>query len=120
MRLVVLFASMAILAGSASADAKPRPATKTEIEAIRESLQTQLKDADSAKFRDAVANNSVKEVRDICGDINAKNSYGAYGGFVRFYSIVAMQTDGKTVAIMTVIDSEDSTLASDMCAKKGM
>jgi len=53
---------------------------------FRELVKYQLKDANSAEFR----NEAVYPVpnRDgvfiMCGEVNAKNSYGAYTGFKRF------------------------------------
>lgn len=41
-----------------------------------------LKDPDSAKFRGLV---SYPDKDLVCGEINGKNSYGAYSGFVDFY-----------------------------------
>jgi len=46
-----------------------------------------LKDPDSAKFRNVVAIRGV-----VCGEINAKNSMGGYVGFRRFISL-----DGEAV-----------------------
>lgn len=45
-----------------------------------------LKDPESAKFRDIGIYKSTtgKGGVSVCGEINAKNSYGAYGGFRRF------------------------------------
>ncbi len=44
-----------------------------------------LKDPDSAKFRE-IKINEFNGGSVICGQINAKNSYGAYTGFKRFYA----------------------------------
>ena len=50
-------------------------------EEAREGLATTLKDADSAKFRNLRKDTFGK----ICGQVNSKNSYGAYAGFTHFY-----------------------------------
>lgn len=42
---------------------------------VRSYVRTTLKDGDSAKFR-----NQYK----MCGEVNAKNSFGAYTGFTKF------------------------------------
>lgn len=47
----------------------------------RQALLESLKDADSAKFRGEFLTGDY-----LCGEVNAKNSYGAYPGFVRFIS----------------------------------
>lgn len=45
----------------------------------REALSTVLKDSASAEFR------NLRRVGDIlCGEVNAKNSYGAFAGFSKF------------------------------------
>ena len=41
----------------------------------KKAVESQLKDPDSAKFQN---------LDGICGEVNAKNSFGAYGGFKKF------------------------------------
>lgn len=48
---------------------------------VREILQSALKDAESAKLRKL----RRTATGDICGEVNAKNSYGAYSGFEPFF-----------------------------------
>ncbi len=58
----------------------------SEREAVRQalhSLAAGLKDPDSAKFRN-VAIKKYEGLRIVCGEVNAKNSYGAYVGFKKF------------------------------------
>lgn len=43
---------------------------------VEKLVKEQLKDPDSAQFKD---------VKGKCGEVNAKNSYGGYTGFKRFY-----------------------------------
>ncbi len=47
-----------------------------------EHLADKLKDAESAKFRNLKSHGGA-----LCGDVNSKNSYGAYTGFSRFIII---------------------------------
>jgi hypothetical protein len=42
-----------------------------------------LKDSDSAKFRNGFTT-TKKEEKIFCGEVNAKNEYGAYGGFKKY------------------------------------
>ena len=63
-----------------------------------------MKDPDSAQFR-AVRIKRAGNIRYICGEINAKNSYGGYVGYSRFLS------DGDQV---TVMDGEDSTFVLEL------
>lgn len=58
----------------------------SEREAVRQALRNLaggLKDPDSAKFRN-VAIKRYEGLRIVCGEVNAKNSYGAYTGFKKF------------------------------------
>ena len=53
----------------------------------KENIQRQLKDPESAQFRDVkVVINTLNE-KAVCGEVNAKNSYGGYTGFKPFYTI---------------------------------
>lgn|SRR5574337_446890 len=75
-----------------------------------------LKDPDSAKFRDVGIYKSTtgKGGVSVCGQINAKNSYGAYNGFRGF-----MVAEG-----FALIEGEDrqglnyEDLAPNLCYKK--
>ncbi|WP_051531718.1 hypothetical protein [Sphingomonas sp. URHD0057] len=63
-------------------------------------VKAELKDADSAKFRDL---RPMDGKGGVCGWVNAKNSYGGYIGFSVFY----FSSDGK-VAILPPDVSEPS------------
>lgn len=47
----------------------------------RAPMLSMLKDPESAQFRDEYIMG-----RNLCGQVNSKNSYGAYAGFTRFIS----------------------------------
>lgn len=58
-------------------------ASGARIERAEEKVKERLKDPESARFR----NETVREDRDetiVCGEVNAKNSFGGYTGFVPF------------------------------------
>ena len=75
------------------------PAVEREA---REALQDVLKDAESAKLR-----NVKREFGgSICGEVNAKNGFGAYGGFKPFYI-----SEGKA----RVDDDDIFNLAARIC-----
>lgn len=85
-----------------------RNATATEIGWIRAALQTQLKDADSAKFKQMViVSSKVGEDEDyiVCGLINAKNSYGAYAGYS---AINASLSAKRRVAYDVTVETENT------------
>lgn len=48
---------------------------QAEIKVTEDKVKYYLKDGDSGKFRNVIKN---------CGEVNAKNSWGAYSGFTRF------------------------------------
>lgn len=53
-------------------------------------VKDRLKDPSSAKFRNMhFKQNRVegKVLAAVCGEVNSKNSFGAYAGFVRFISV---------------------------------
>lgn len=107
----------AAMAGIAAAEAAPksRPATPKEIALIRSFLDDVLKDADSAKFKDVVIwlKPGAEPVHSICGQINSKNSYGAYGGYKTFFG--ALVPDKKEP--MALVISMDE-VADAMCEKE--
>lgn len=53
------------------------------IEKVKSVASRDLKDPDSAKFR-AVSINRSGGAFVVCGELNAKNSYGGYVGYERF------------------------------------
>jgi hypothetical protein len=52
----------------------------------KEIIASTFKDPDSVKFKNLRISNDGYW---ICGEVNAKNSYGGYGGFRRFYALWA-------------------------------
>lgn len=50
-----------------------------------------LKDPSSAQFRNLEVRKAGKSMA-VCGEINAKNSYGGYVGFVKFYVLAGSAT----------------------------
>jgi hypothetical protein len=61
------------------------------VEQAKESVRAQLKDADSAEFR-GVAVREYKGAPLVCGEVNAKNSFGGYGGYQQFVFAGSMGT----------------------------
>lgn len=71
----------------------PAVAQEAELKAI---VLGTLKDPDSAQFRNLRV---VSGGAALCGEVNAKNSYGGYNGFKSFVADsegVAWQGDGST------------------------
>lgn len=68
--------------------AGPSIATQGSAGIVKKLAADQLRDPSSAQFRN-VARHGIF----VCGEINGKNGYGAYNGFVRFYG----DKDGVTI-----------------------
>jgi hypothetical protein len=69
-------------------------------------LKMLLKDPGSMEVRNIrMVNNNARGVRTMCGEVNAKNSYGGYTGFSNFYvffadTIIAVISDGSKIEEM--------------------
>ena len=56
------------------------------ITAAREALVRDFKDPASAQFRETKVTRDSEGIPFWCGEVNGKNSYGAYTGFKRFFA----------------------------------
>lgn len=76
-------------AATESEEAQRRAYFVAEVDRFKAALTANFKDPTSAQFRNVVAYGSPKPLRIsyLCGQINGKNSYGAYIGFKRFFMI---------------------------------
>lgn len=84
---LIALAALTVLAPASSAQTGlPAAATHTDdaalIQAGQNAAAHDLKDPDSAKFRDTEINGAH-----VCGEINATNSFGAYVGYRPFYAV---------------------------------
>lgn len=93
---------------SVSAFAASASASKEDIQGLKSAMEDRLKDADSAKFKDVrIAANGT-----VCGQVNAKNSYGAFAGFTPF---IALKLAAGKFAVVGI-----SPEAAQVCADKGI
>ena len=74
----------------------PEPPSAAQQDALwmikaEESVKARLKDAGSAQFR-SVAIRQYKGAPLVCGEVNAKNSFGGYGGYQKFIFAGSMGT----------------------------
>jgi hypothetical protein len=67
------------------------------IDLNKDQVKERLKDPDSAQFRDVFVSNTGG-LPVVCGEVNAKNSFGGYGGFQRFISAGTLQLVAKDMA----------------------
>lgn len=100
MRKLLTIPLIALLAGCASppravsvaetkAPEEPRfkvPITSEQEQIAKAAVAGMLKDPESARFQGIYGMQRAghPEVTSICGEVNAKNSYGGYAGFSRF------------------------------------
>lgn len=65
---------------------KVTKADQRDFNIMIEGIKSDLKDPDSAKFRNVFIS-MYKGKPTLCGELNAKNSFGAYTGYKRFLMI---------------------------------
>jgi hypothetical protein len=95
-----------------------QPAGLTRVE-LSSSVQAQaekgvkekLKDPNSAQFSNLRAYQKDAHMIAVCGDVNAKNSYGGYVGATPFISYVqtAQRSDGSTAYLIGIASLAGST-----------
>lgn len=104
----LVFASFAVCA-----DVMP----KLDEKLLRKEM-TQLKDPESAQFRDVKFKKAPESGSwHMCGYVNAKNAFGGYVGFSRFYGNLFVKKGSPHYYI--VVSVEDA-VANSMCSKEGL
>lgn len=114
MRSILMALAAAAVSVSALAQSEPE---FNEVE-LKAAFESHLKDADSAKFRmikHGVPDGS-SSARDLCGEVNSKNSYGAYSGYEPFLALTAKSQSGKAIYMTIII----GVAADVMCRKAGL
>jgi hypothetical protein len=109
-----LILAVAVLVPSFS-DSKTTLATMY-VKKLQVAIVEKLKDPDSAKFR----NIRLVDGRDAktpgegiyCGEVNAKNEFGGYVGFMPF--IAAIVGDGVFV-IQLAVDAKEKSMVETLC-----
>jgi len=109
--LISVVCFLLVMVGNACAATNDRAV----IEAAKKAISVQLKDPYSAKFEGIY----VKSMEDgspiVCGTVNAKNSYGAYGGMKEFYyaggraSIVANRRTSAGIIFQVMCEENTRT-----------
>ena len=113
MRLVFALAGLVLFSSVAIAQAAP----ELDEKLLQAAFQGELKDADSAKFR-ALRYKPEKEagVWAMCGEVNAKNSYGGYAGFAPFLALVLKKEQGP----LTYVPMGTGDAVGDVCTAAGL
>lgn len=90
-----LFAALSIVFSVSALAATP---PKLNEKLLREAMQSDLKDSDSAKFRSVrYLPGDAGGLWQMCGEVNAKNSFGGYVGFTRFYGLVVKNSKSPPI-----------------------
>lgn len=109
-RFTALLIASALIAPQAFAQVAP----KVDEKKLREALEDHLKDSESARFRGFRQSKPENGVWTLCGEVNAKNSYGAYSGFEPF--LVIAGKEGKAPIAYVAIGVGESS--GQLCAEK--
>lgn len=121
-----LILGVALAAMVCTAAAAPRPATDAEIELVRASMLTRLKDAESARFTDVRVSDvpTSTGMFSLCGKVNAKNAMGGYVGYSDFIGFLipanAAEKREKPVVVVIGIDSRGLGHVANQCRKEGL
>lgn len=94
--MLILFGAAVVMGGCVTREV-PITLTADEWSRAQDALKAQLRDPDSAQFKDVVAFRASDLVR-VCGMVNARNGFGGYVGFQRF---AVMLTDGTVGDLAT-------------------
>lgn len=76
------------------------------IDRTHQAVRAKLKDPDSAKFGESFVVASEEEstrysnLRNVCGDVAAKNSYGAYEGRIRFVGLLGKAKESSEMELL--------------------
>ncbi|EQB4364838.1 hypothetical protein ACYJ3O_004622 [Vibrio parahaemolyticus] len=82
----LLFISLLLLSFDTFAEYSEKQKEELWIVKGQMAVKEKLKDSGSAKFRNLFFNRSKDGIPVTCGEVNSKNSFGAYSGYQRFVS----------------------------------
>lgn len=117
MRRTVTAASLvSLLTGCASTTTiaqHPVVPSPAQVARAKELVSKDLKDPASAQFRDLFAfrYEGQDDLTVVCGQLNAKNSYGGYSGFSYFFT--KLSPDNQP--LFMVVDEPGDTRAKYVC-----
>lgn len=79
---------------------------QAEVDRFKAALTERFKDPSSAQFKNVVAYGVAQPLRIsfMCGQVNAKNSYGAYIGYKRFFMIGTSTAQIEDTQNTSIID----------------
>lgn len=108
-----------VVATSAFPAAQGKKSYATFVAAAKSVLVRDFKDPNSAQFRDTYVSAMSDAAIALCGEVNAKNSYGAYIGFKKF---LVIQINGEPISQGKIasdeVDVVFDTLFKGYCSDK--
>lgn len=115
----ILALSLLVACNAAFAE-KPTAEQEAAIKTAVVTIKGELKDPDSARFRNfRVYKISELGTPRVCGEVNAKNSYGGYNGFTPFVAfgdsaVVAGSIEGNATVAVLCDPAVGSTVPRDL------
>lgn len=110
MRNLLLLAALVCGAASAQTD------YSEVVTRAKSAVTRDLKDPSSAQYRNLYISESTGAHHTLCGEINAKNGYGAYVGFKPFYAEV--EGDWSQYEIANPMTQVQSLTWARVCGRK--
>lgn len=116
-KLAFVLLSVAVLSGCESTNTKPVatkpvPANSEDQRIAIAAIASDLKDPGSMQTRNLKAYQTQDGERLICGEYNARNSFGGYTGFSPFY----IRTRGGAIVTYSAYNSNDTFLNATVTA----
>lgn len=95
------------LSGCVSSIPQGAPVTLTDDmrAAVEAGVKRRLKDPNSAMFDRIQASRINENAYNVCGFVNAKNSFGGYNGNAPFYGVLYKGTENMTFDFRTMADT---------------
>jgi hypothetical protein len=100
----------------APAPSKPYSLTASDIKTIEGSVAYRMKDPSSTQFRNVVAVQKADGSVAVCGEVNSKNSFGAYNGFSPFSGYLK---NGRLEGTSVAYDQSSANLIAKNCVMIG-
>lgn len=105
MKCLMIFITVMALVGC-------KPGEKEALKIAKVAISSELKDPEGVEFKFARTTEIHDEsdgavIATVCGQVNGKNSFGAYVGFKKFIVMLAMKKDGTNEIITkNILNSE--------------
>lgn len=113
LHIAFVFAAILPLAGCATEKWQPPPVeapgkmhslTPAELKMVQDAVQYRMKDPSSTTFRNIGAVQKPDGSIRVCGEVNSKNSFGGYSGFMPFSGTIS----SGSFSIMTIASNAET------------